>query len=110
MVLAGVKFKCLEASCCSVLVVNGSGCLRFIEVKARVKGAETVTVSKNELLTAFNRPDEYILAIVEVDGQHTKTVYLRRPFEGTDKPSFMEVSRTFNITDLINNGMKVYEE
>ena len=89
---------------------NGSGCLRFIEVKARIKGAETVTVSKNELLTAFNRPDEYILAIVEVDGQHTKTVYLRRPFEGTDKPSFMEVSRTFKISDLIRNGEVVYKE
>ncbi len=89
---------------------TGSGCLRFIEVKARVKGAETVTVSKNELLTAFSVSDEYILAIVEVDGQHTKTVYLRRPFEGTDKPSFMEVSRTFIISDLIRNGEVVYKE
>ena len=89
---------------------TGSGCLRFIEVKSRIKGAETVTVSKNELLTAFNRPDEYILAIVEVDGQHTKTVYLRCPFEGTDKPSFMEVSRTFKISDLIRNGEVVYKE
>jgi hypothetical protein len=40
--------------------------LRFIEVKGRVAGADTVTVSKNEILTAFNKPDEYILAIVAV--------------------------------------------
>jgi hypothetical protein len=36
-----------------------------------------VTVSKNEIPTAFNKPDEYILAIVEVDGGHTKTTYLK---------------------------------
>ncbi|NJL24769.1 MAG: UvrD-helicase domain-containing protein, partial [Calothrix sp. SM1_5_4] len=30
--------------------------LRFIEVKGRVKGAVTVTVTKNEILTSLNRP------------------------------------------------------
>jgi hypothetical protein len=53
-----------------------SECLRFIEVKGREKGATTVTVSKNEILTGLNRPNEFILAIVEVDRQHTKTIYL----------------------------------
>jgi len=50
--------------------LRGADCepLRFIEVKGRVQGADTVTVRKNEVLTAFNKPDEYILAIVEVNG------------------------------------------
>ena len=51
---------------------NGN-CLRFIEVKGRCAEADTVTVSKNEILTALNKPDEYILAIVMVDGDKTKT-------------------------------------
>jgi hypothetical protein len=43
-----------------------TGTLRFIEVKGRIKGAETVTVTKNEIITALNKPEHYILAIVEV--------------------------------------------
>ncbi len=42
------------------------GRLRFIEVKGRIAGAETVTVTKNEILTALNAPENYILALVEV--------------------------------------------
>ncbi|MCL1920225.1 MAG: SNF2-related protein [Kiritimatiellaeota bacterium] len=44
----------------------GGTSLRFIEVKGRAAGASTVTVSKNEILMALNKPDEYMLAIVEV--------------------------------------------
>jgi hypothetical protein len=72
--------------------------LRFIEVKGRAKGAATVTVSKNEILTAFNKPDEYILAIVEVDGASKKTVYLKRPFR--ERPDFAATSVNYNIEEL----------
>ena len=84
--------------------------LRMIEVKGRTKGATTVTISKNEILTGLNREDEFILAIVEVDGEKTKTVYLKNPFKGMDKPTFAEVSRNFNIVDLIRNAEIVYQE
>lgn len=84
--------------------------LRMIEVKGREKGATTVTVSKNEILTGLNREDEFILAIVEVDGMKTRTVYLKNPFKGMDKPTFAEVSRNFNIVDLISNGEIIYQE
>ncbi|MCJ2542483.1 helicase-related protein [Thermostichus vulcanus] len=47
-------------------VVPGTGQLRFIEVKGRIEGAETVTVTKNEILTALNKPDNFILALVQV--------------------------------------------
>ena len=90
---------------------TGDGaCLRFIEVKGRAKGATTVTISKNEILTGLNRPEEFILAIVEVDGDHTRTVYLKTPFAGMDKPSFAEVNRSFNIEDLIRNAEIIYQE
>ncbi len=40
--------------------------LRFIEVKGRLRGADTVTLTRNEILTAFNKPDDWLLALVEV--------------------------------------------
>jgi len=76
--------------------------LRFIEVKGRTKGADTVTVSKNEILTAFNKPDEYILALVEVDGSNAKTIYLKNPFR--ERPDFAATSVNYDIVDLIDNA------
>jgi len=82
---------------------DGSGAsLRFIEVKGRAAGATTVTVSKNEILTALNKPDEYLLAIVEVDGQQTKTVYLKKPFR--ERPDFAATSINYSITELASNS------
>ena len=43
------------------------GKLRFIEVKGRRKGAPDVTLTRNELFTAFNSREQFILALVEID-------------------------------------------
>ena len=45
----------------------GTGRLRFIEVKGRAGDAETVTVTHQEIRTALNTPDAFILAIVRVE-------------------------------------------
>ena len=84
--------------------MRGKDCepLRFIEVKGRAVGADTVTVSVNEILTAFNKPDEYILAIVEVDGTAAKTVYLKKPFH--ERPDFAATSVNYNIVDLVGGS------
>ena len=87
---------------------TGDGCLRFIEVKGRAKGAATVTVSKNEILTALNRPDEFILAIVEVDGKDAKTVYLKKPFKTA--PDFTATSVNYDIVNLVGDSEIVYQE
>jgi SNF2 family DNA or RNA helicase len=76
--------------------------LRFIEVKGRARGATTVTVTKNELLKALNVPEEYILAIVEVDGSKAKTIYLKKPFH--EKPDFAATSVNYDIRELINEA------
>jgi superfamily II DNA or RNA helicase len=76
--------------------------LRFIEVKGRVAGADTVTITKNEIITAFNEPDKYILAIVEVDGTKTSTTYLKRPF--AERPDFAATSVNYSISELMNNS------
>ena len=42
------------------------GQLRFIEVKGRIAGASNVTVTKNEIITALNKPEDFILVLVQV--------------------------------------------
>jgi hypothetical protein len=61
--------------------IPGTGKLRFLEVKGRVTGADTITVTKNEILYSLNKPEDFILAIVEFHAGDThRTHYLRRPF------------------------------
>ncbi|HSV91538.1 MAG TPA: DUF3883 domain-containing protein, partial [Desulfobacterales bacterium] len=80
--------------------VSGTGKLRFIEVKGRVAGADDITVTRNEILYSLNKPDDFILAIVEfTDGGTERVHYLRRPF--TREPDFGETSRKYQMADLI---------
>lgn len=81
--------------------------LRFIEVKGRRMGADQVTVSRNEILTGLNKPDEFILAIVEVDGTKTHTIYLKKPFN--DSVEFTVNSINYNISKLKNNSELLLE-
>jgi hypothetical protein len=55
--------------------------LRFLEVKGHAAGAATITVTKNEILYSFNKPEDFILAIVEfLPGDAHRVHYVRRPF------------------------------
>ena len=77
-----------------------TGRLRFIEVKGRAGDAETVTVTHQEIRTALNKPDAFILAIVRVrDGYMSGPHYLRRPFRA--EPDFDAVSVTYNLRELL---------
>ena len=77
--------------------------LRFIEVKGRMAGAETVTVTRNEVVTGINSAQQYVLAIVEVDGDSVKTpIYVRQPFE--KEPDFEATSVNYRLADLIAKG------
>ena len=77
-----------------------SGRLRFLEVKGRNASASTVTVTKNEILTGLNKPDDFILALVLVAHDSAPIIrYVRRPF--TREPDFAATSVTYNIADLI---------
>jgi SNF2 family DNA or RNA helicase len=74
------------------------GHLRFIEVKGRVAAATSVTVTKNEILTALNKPDQWILAVVLIEGDAAIVQYYRRPF--IHEPDFAAVSITFDLAKL----------
>ncbi|MDL2285862.1 DUF3883 domain-containing protein [Desulfococcaceae bacterium OttesenSCG-928-F15] len=82
--------------------------LRFIEVKGRTKGATSITVTKNEILTALNKPEEFILAVVEVDGEKTKTTYLKKPFKNA--PDFSSRCVVHDIKDLLETAEVVFEQ
>ena len=82
--------------------IPDTGLLRFIEVKGRASGAATVTITKNEILTGLNKPDEFILAVVEVDGDETTPYYIRRPFQR--EPDFGVTSVNYDIQKLIEMG------
>ncbi len=77
-----------------------TGRLRFIEVKGRVAGARTVTVTKNEILTSLNKPRDYILAIVEFREDGTERVsYIRKPFGR--EPDFGVTSVNYDMAGLL---------
>jgi superfamily II DNA or RNA helicase len=79
----------------------GSGEFLFIEVKGRVEGAPTVTVTRNEILTALNKPAQYVLALVEVsDRDETDVQYLREPFAGSEDAFFDVTSVNYNWQKL----------
>ena len=80
--------------------VPGTGKLRFIEVKGRVADASTVTVTKNEILYSLNKPDDFILAIVEfMNGGTHRVHYVRRPFRR--EPDFGVTSVNYDLAELI---------
>lgn len=82
--------------------IPGTGKLRFIEVKGRVDGAVTVTVTKNEIMAALNKPEDFILAIVKVDGEAVTPHYIKCPFER--EPDFAATSVNFDIAELLRKG------
>ena len=85
--------------------------LRLIEVKGRAAGADSVTVSHNEVLAARSKEDDapgsFLLAIVEVDGDVTRTTYIAHPFT-TDPDPAMDAT-TYSIRRLREQGEVVLE-
>jgi hypothetical protein len=77
---------------------------RHIEVKGRVKGATTVTITRNEMMYAFNQGDKFRLAVVligdsdSVEGPH----YIRNPFDR--EPSWGVASVNFEISALLTRA------
>ena len=79
---------------------NGTGRWRRIEVKGRVEGADTVTVTRNEIGAAVDKPDAFILAIVVVaNGKAGEPRYVRKPFRR--KPDDWAISATYKLSQLL---------
>ena len=62
--------------------------------------SETITVTRNEILYSLNKPDDFILAIVEFTGDDThRPHYLRQPFQR--EPDFGVTSVNYDFTELL---------
>ncbi|MCH7704015.1 MAG: DUF3883 domain-containing protein [Planctomycetes bacterium] len=80
-----------------------TGLLRFIEAKGRITGASTITVTRNEILYSLNKPESFILAIVEFmpDDSH-EVHYLREPFQR--EPDFGVTSVNYDFAELLERA------
>jgi superfamily II DNA or RNA helicase len=82
-----------------------TGQLLFIEVKGRVEGAPTVTITKTEILTAKNKQESYILALVGVGDSKEEVRYARDPFTGSmEDLHFATTSVTFDWNKMFAVG------
>ena len=85
--------------------IPNTGKLRFIEVKGRTADADSITVTRNEVLTALNKPEDFILAIARFheDGGH-EVRYIREPFGS--EPDFGAVSVNYRVGELWARGVE----
>jgi superfamily II DNA or RNA helicase len=81
------------------------GELFFIEVKGRIVGSDTFTVTKSEILTGLNKPDRFILAIVRVGEDETTDVrYITNPFKGDEDFLFGVASVNYEWDTYFERG------
>lgn len=110
-----------EASGCHVIDVSADKCgwdltsypgaaagkqgeVRHIEVKGRVKGAGTVTITRNEILYALNQADKFVLAVVMV-GENDAIegpFYVRNPFD--TEPGWGVASVNYDLEALLKRA------
>ncbi len=77
--------------------------LRFIEVKGKSKDERTITITKTQIFTALNKPNNFILAIVTVEDEAAKDIrYIRKPFE--KNLDFIMTSTTYNLKKLLDRS------
>ncbi|WP_066335888.1 helicase-related protein [Azohydromonas lata] len=81
---------------------------RHIEVKGRIKGSSTVTITRNEVLYGLNQQDKFLLAIVVVDGNQAEApCYVRKPF--TQEPDWGVTSINFDLQQLLERAVAAKE-
>jgi len=81
-----------------------SGHLRFIEVKGRIDGADSVMITRQEIITSLHEPEKFILAVVAVTGGFAhEPRYVRGPLIDRE-PSFLETAIQFHLPRLLERA------
>ena len=81
--------------------IDKDGNLFFIEVKGRIEGSDSITLTYNERQCAKNSPNQFRLAISIIkDGTASKAKYISNVDWGT--PGFASESENYNLSKLIN--------
>lgn len=79
-----------------------SGLLRFLEVKGRHSEADTVTVTKNEIIHALNVPEQSWLVLALVRGRQVQVYYVQEAFRF--EPDFSVTSVNYNLKELLGRA------
>lgn len=80
-----------------------AGASRFIEVKGRIAGADTVMVTRQEVITSLHEPEKYILAVVSVEAGFAHAPrYIRNPFN--QEPEFGITAIQVNLQKLLDRA------
>ena len=81
-----------------------SGHLRFIEVKGRVEGADSVMVTRQEVITSLHEPEKFILAVVHVEnGRALEPRYVFGAL-ADHEPAFEHTAIQFDLTRLLERA------
>lgn len=80
--------------------------VRYLEVKGRIKGAATVSVTRNELMCALNEPEKFALAVVLVneDDSTEGPFYVRGLLK--DAPDWGVASINYKLSELLKRAQK----
>ncbi|RWE54179.1 helicase-related protein [Mesorhizobium sp.] len=82
---------------------RGGAHMRFIEVKGRIDGADSVMVTRQEVITSLHEPEKFILAVVHVDqGFAREPIYVRKPF--SQEPEFGVTAIQVDLRKLLEKG------
>jgi hypothetical protein len=77
--------------------------LYFVEVKGRLAHADSVNLTRNEILCALNAPDRFRLAIVLVDSGVAKPPVYVTNFD-FGQPGFAQTGATYALKQLLDHG------
>ena len=64
-------------------------------------------MTKNEIITALNKPEESILAVVQVMGTRTHTTYYQNAFH--EVPDFCANSVNYDLSQIRDNATIIFE-
>ena len=78
--------------------------LRFIEVKGRIDGADTVMITRQEVITSLHEPKKFILAIVQVENGFAREPRYVRGALDTREPPFGHNAIQFSIKSLLERA------
>ena len=78
--------------------------LRFIEVKGRIDGADTVMITRQEVITSLHEPDKFILAVVQVENGFAREPRYVRGALDTREPPFEHNAIQFSIKGLLERA------
>ena len=78
--------------------------MRFIEVKGRIDGADSIMITRQEIITSLHEPEKFILAFVRIaNGVAQDPKYIKGALD-TREPPFEQNAVQFNINRLLERA------